>query len=268
MREITSAWLRPADNIFQARLPRATPLRIVYPLDYLPTAVSAQTELIDSFVDDMEECLNANVTRISLRKLWEESAPEEGASSDIEEFLRDVVAQTYYYSFYHASDDFRQQYREKFGHKPYVISFVEQRWAYGAAVTEAQHMEGLRRLDVYRSWLLDVVFKTSTTLVVLPISPVEPHYRDEVTPSPTYQTATDELFFSPILRSPDVVVPIGEILYHSKITDREEYLPVAVNVVGAPGMDNWVLYSVEKVLKMKGRPTEVRTGRRIFNESV
>ncbi|ROW03921.1 hypothetical protein VSDG_01000 [Cytospora chrysosperma] len=262
--QVLSTWLPGIDQFLLYAPDDSSPVEIIYPLDYLPTSVCGQMSIIDSFVDDLATQLDVPITKLSIRKSWEDSPPDE-ASSDIEEYLKDVVVHTYYYSFYHASDEFRARYLERFGHKPYAIPFVENCWSSGAAVSPEQFAEGLRRLEVYRTWLLNTIFRNRRNLVVLPISSVEPHYRDEPTVSPPYQTATDELFLPPILRSPDVVVPIGEIPYNSRITGLQEYLPVAVNVLGAPGMDYWILDSVKRVLQRSGRPVEVRAGSRMFS---
>lgn len=261
-----------AQTVLSTWLPRASDdaddrsFEIMYPFDYWPVPSAPQMALIDSFVDDMTTHLGASITKLSIRNLWE-SSPPEGASSDIEEYLQDVIAHAYYYSYYHASDDFRDEYQERFGHQPYVIPFVKQRWASGAAVSAEQHSSAIHKLEVYRTWLLDTVFLShgQRTVMVLPISSVEPHYRDEVTQSPRSQVATDELFLSPILRSPDVVIPIGEIPYHSRITGKEEYLPVGVNVVGTPGSDFWLLDTMKALLEKSGRPAVVQTGSRIFS---
>lgn len=261
VQSVLSTWLprasRNADN---------DSFEIIYPFDYWPMPSTPQMALIDSFLDDMTNHLNASITKLSIRKLWE-SSPPKGASSDIEEYLHDVITHSYYYSYYHASDDFRDKCQERFGHQPYVIPFVKHRWDAGAAVSAEQHSSALHKLEVYRAWLLDTVFLSHgpRTVMILPISLVEPHYRDEVTPSPGSQVATDELFLSPILRSPDVVIPIGEIPYDSKITGREEYLPVGVNVVGTPGSDFWLLDTMKTLLEKSGRPTAVQTGSRIFS---
>lgn len=260
LEDVLSAWVPKADQNLEKS---NSDLEIIYPFDYLPTRVPGQMEIFDSFVDDMATHLNATVTKISLRKSWQE-APPNHASSDIEEFLEDVIVDTYYYSFYHASDEFRTEYFQKFERKPYVIPFVEQRWASGAAVSAEQYKEGLRKLEVYKTWLLSKIFNSNKTLMVLPISPVEAHYRDERTESPSYQTATDELFLSPILGSPDIVIPIGEIPYQSRVTGNQEFLPVAINVVGTPGMDYWVLESMRTVLLKSGRPSKVNAGSRMF----
>lgn len=260
LEDIMSAWVpRSEQNLEKSN----STLEIIYPFDYLPTRIPGQMALLDSFVDDMATHLNAVITKISIRKSWEE-APPNNASSDIEEFLKDVITHTYYYSFYHSSDTFRSEYFRTFNRKPYVIPFVEQRWASGAAVSAEEYEEGLRKLEVYKAWLLSNIFKNKRTLMVLPISPVEPHYRDERTESPSNQTATDELFLSPILGSPDIVIPIGEIPYQSRVTGNQEILPVAINVVGAPGSDYWILESMRTVLQKSGRPSKVKSGSRMF----
>lgn len=258
---VSSAWL-PDRRVggFQGSI------MIIYPLDYLPTAVPAQMKLIDDFVEDLATCFGCSITNISLRDVWR-AFPPHGADRDIEEYLKDVIVHTYYYSYYHLTSGWVDKYKDHFGHEPYVPPFVKQRWDSGAAVTPQQHEEGLKKLEVYRKWLLDALClsqRNSRILIVLPIAPVEPHYRDERTESPRYQSATDELFLSPILKAPDVVVPIGEVPYESRITGRREWLPVGVNLVGAPGMDKWMFDAVTAVLESSGRPDKVYSGSRIF----
>lgn len=257
---ILPSWLPKSQS---GRLSGST--NIMYPLDYLPTPVPAQMKLIDELVEDLVTCFRCSVTKISLRDSWKQSPPD-GADPDIEGYLKDVIVHTYYYSYYHLTSGWVDKYKDRFGHEPYVIQFVKQRWESGAAVTPHQHEEGLKKLEVYRKWLLDTLCLShgNKTLVVLPIAPVKPHYRDDRTESPRYQSATDELFLSPILKAPDVVVPIGEVPYESRVTGRREWLPVGVNLVGAPGMDKWLFDAVTMVLEASGRPDKVSSGSRIF----
>lgn len=262
LRRVVAAWL-PGDRggVSSGRV------ELIYPLDYLPTSVPGQMELIDGFVEDLAACFGCAVSKVSLRDSWRECPPD-GADPDIEEYLRDVIVHTYYYSYYHLTSGWREKYKDRFGHEPYVIPFVKQRWESGAAVTTQQHKEGLKKLEVYREWLLDTLFlsRGGRTLVVLPVSPVEPHYRDERTQSPRYQSATDELFLSPVLKAPDVVVPIGEVPYESTVTGRQEWLPVGVDLVAAPGTDEWLFDAVTTVLKSSGRPDVVSSGTRMFSD--
>ncbi len=134
-------------------------------------------------------------------------------------------------------------------------------------MSEAEHAEAARRIGVYKDWLLDSMFAAradSETLVVLPVADVAPHYRDEPAPSPLTQSAPNELFLPPILGAPDLAIPIGELPYLSKITEKTEYLPVVVDILGAPGADLGLLRAAEKVMALSGRSTTVATGPRIF----
>ena len=244
---------------------------IVYPLDYFPVANQEQMVLIDSFLADAATHLPATIRKMSIRERWRSSHPE-GTPDDVDEYLRDVVARTHYYSFYHTSDDFRQKYAAAHnGRIPYVIPFVHRRWAKGAAVTAAQHQDAEDRLKVYKEWLMQTVFyqgspRPRQVFVLLPISNVEPNYRDSRTPSPEDQSALDELFLPPILGAPDMAVPIGDLPYESRITGQTEYLPVVANLMAAPGQDWELVAAVETVLGLSGRPTVVRTGKRMFVE--
>ena len=53
---------------------------------------------------------------------------------------------------------------------------------------------------------------------------------------------------------------VGEVAYNSRITDRMEYLPCAVSLLGAPDTDLQLIEMVQKFLEDAGRPTSVQTG--------
>ncbi|KAG5760016.1 hypothetical protein H9Q72_011875 [Fusarium xylarioides] len=239
--------------------------RLIYPLDYFPTESSEQMATINSFIRDVKTHLPATIIPISIRRSWRQSHPP-GTPGDVEEYLKDVIRRTFYHQFYQSSAIFRQQYAERHdGQQPYVIPFVRRRWNLGASVSDAEHEEATRRLLVYKEWLHEQFFgdESFETLVILPVSEVKPIYRDEKVELPENQSACDELFVSPILGAPDVVVPIGEMPYHSKISNKIEYLPVVANLVAAPGRDHELLEAVEAILERSRRPKEVCTGSRI-----
>ncbi|KAH7303477.1 amidase signature domain-containing protein [Stachybotrys elegans] len=239
---------------------------IIYPLDYLPVENQSQMKLIDEFVADMSTHLGATVTKLSIKETWKRNPPP-GASNDAEEYLKNVITRTFYYGFYHSTDKFRMDYAESHrGSLPYVIPFVRQRWDKGAAVTPEEHQEATYRLEVYKDWLLNILFQTrdAETLLVLPVANAAPNYRDARTGSPTEQSALDQLFLQPILGSPDIVIPIGDVPYDSRISNKVEYLPVVVNIVGAPTTDFQLLQAIKQILELSNRPTSVRTGSRMF----
>ncbi|KAK3939440.1 amidase signature domain protein [Diplogelasinospora grovesii] len=253
---------------------------IICPVDYcLPGMPNfAQQAIIDGFVTDMQIALSAPMVKLDIRDKWRTTHPA-GAPDHVDHFLgNDLAARAFDYGFYHASDRFRAGHTEAYaGRPPHVTASVQRRWARGATVAGSEHKEVTRRMAVYRQWWLDHVFRPQEqgreALVILPIANVEPHYRDDMGFAPTsassgqyYQSsAVDQLFLAPILSAPDVMVPVGEVPYLSRISKRTEFLPVVVNVLGAPGSDMALLGAVEKVMRSSGRPMAVTTGSRMFS---
>ncbi|KAI1456282.1 amidase signature enzyme [Annulohypoxylon moriforme] len=259
LRRVLQSWIRPWS-------PSTTnPYEIVYLLDYLPIGNEAQMKGIQSFIDDMLIHLSATERKISIRETWKEHHPA-GLPENIDDYLKDVITQTYYYAFAHSLDKFRKDYADSHGGEPpYMIPFVHERCKKGEAVSPAQNEEATKKLDIYKKWLSDTLFKRDKeVLIVLPVAKAEPNYRDTISPSPLDQSALDELFFQPILGAPDIVIPIGDIPYESRITKKTEYLPVVANVVGEPKKDYQLLSAIDKVLEKSKRHTSVITGPRMF----
>nr|RBQ99077.1 hypothetical protein FVER53263_20210 [Fusarium verticillioides] len=223
------------------------PYRLVYPVDYFPIESSEQMSLITSFIDDVKQLAPATLVPFSVRESWKQNHPS-GVSSDIDEYLQDVVKRTFYHQFYHSSANFRDQYSKRHqGQLPYVIPFVQRRWAQGASVSNEEHEEATNRLLIYKNWLHEELFGDAKfeSIVILPVADASPVYRDEILKSPENQSALDQLFLPPILGAPDIVIPIGDIPYHSKITGRTGFLPVVANLVGEPTRDSELLHAVE-----------------------
>lgn len=258
--------------------PNASSYEIVYLLDYVRVANQSQMSLINDFLNDAAAHLPATIKEMSIRDTWKSSHPE-GTPNSIDEYLREVTARTLYYAFYHSSDDFRQEYAEAHDsdrRAPLVTPSVRRRWARGATVTATQHQEATARLNVYKEWLMRTVFHHDSpgesqklVLLILTISNVGPNYRDVPSESPSRegQYVLGQLFLPPILGAPDIAVPIGDVPYASRIRGQNEYLPVVVDLVAAPGKDWELLDAVEKIMAGSGRPSVVRTGKRMFAPS-
>ncbi|KAH6990979.1 amidase signature domain-containing protein [Ilyonectria sp. MPI-CAGE-AT-0026] len=261
LRRVVETWI-PSPT----RDPPPPAYKLVYPVDYLPVKNGDQMKLIESFIDDMKTLLPATVLQFSIRDSWKQSHPP-GTPDDVDKYLDDVVTRTFYDQFYHSLNAFCKKYSETHnGQTPYVIPFVQRRWAKGAAVSTAEHQDATQRMLVYKQWLLDTLFSdpNTETLIVVPVANAAPNYRDEISPSPEKQSALDELFLQPILGAPDVVIPIGDVPCESRISGKTEFLPVAANVVAAPKRDFQLLQAIEKVMARSGRPTIVSTGPRMF----
>lgn len=65
-------------------------VKILYPLDYLPTPNAAQSGLIDKFISGLESALQVTRTEISLAELWKGDCPDGAEHTDITEYLEFV----------------------------------------------------------------------------------------------------------------------------------------------------------------------------------
>lgn len=104
------------------------------------------------------------------------------------------------------------------------------------------------------------------TFLVMPIAEVAPNYRDVSPPPVKRPTGFDPLILSPILGAPDVVVPLGEYEYESRVSGCKEHLPVVIDIAGLPDSDFRLIDVISGCLEMSGRPTAVETGSRIFGQ--
>ena len=239
---------------------------IYYPEDYFPVANEVQMSIIEGFMLDLSKLLEVPISRVSIASLWGAHPPPEADGESVQDYLRDTAVNTYYQDFYHSTDEFRGKYQARYLKDPYATPFNHWRWNLGSQVTRAQYEDGLHRLSVYKEWFLNTVMRNQEyqSLVLLPVANVSPNYRDIPPPRPMIQEGFDQLFLPPILGSPDLFVPLGDFQYHSRVSQREEYLPIGVDVVGSPGSDLWLIDIIQRCLKSSRRPDRVQTGPRVF----
>jgi hypothetical protein len=132
-------------------------------------------------------------------------------------------------------------------------------------ITKKERDEAIDRLETYKEWFSEHVMKLgkARTIVILPIENISPRYRDDATTN-FNPVGVPMLFLSPILGGPELVVPSGQVPYQSKVSGRQELLPVGISMLAAPGTDLDLMDTVTKFLKHSGRATEVMTGKTMF----
>jgi hypothetical protein len=88
-----------------------------------------------------------------------------------------------YWYTYHAFDDFRSQYKSKFGKNAYVGPYMQSRWKIGADVTKEQRDDGMEKMEVFRRWFAENVMDTAResmeeAVLIMPFGSATPQYRD------------------------------------------------------------------------------------------
>ncbi|KAK0511023.1 hypothetical protein JMJ35_006575 [Cladonia borealis] len=242
------------------------PTVIIYPLDYLPVANEKQQKMLETIVKDVADYCKIDVKNISFRDLWLESPPKEAAGKSLHEFLQDAGRNSFVYDFCDNCDEFRRTYERKHDRVPVTNKVTRWRWEIGSDITPEQRKDAMQRMEVYKEWVLQKVLHVDdqTALVVLPIKDAEPNYRD-IDPGPAFaQDVWDPLWLSPVLEAPEISVPVGELLYQSRMSERSECLPVAVSFLGPPGADIMLANTLKASFAKAGRPLAVNVGRNMY----
>ncbi|KAI0105672.1 amidase signature domain-containing protein [Nemania sp. FL0031] len=263
MEKWVQPWLGQNQAIFDD-----LPLNIVYPTDFLPIDNSDQMALIDNFLSDLEATLNAKVQKVSIADTWAAGHPTGVENVSIQDYLKDVGVNTFVYGVYDKMEGFRKKYRTQYAREPYVNPVTRYRWDLAKDIPREAHEEDMKRLDVYKDWVLENIMreKTHNSLVVLPITSQAVDYREDPPEPPSPPNAFDGIWLAPVTGGPEISVPIGELKYHSRISGRDEFLPVVVSILGKPGYDLGLIRLMKDVLQRSGRPTQVNTGRRMFHD--
>jgi hypothetical protein len=102
-------------------------------------------KLIDEFLSDLEAAQGVKAKKISVAEEWKQTAPSEVDRAPLDEYFKDVQCplftiqmrktdisqvgvRTFCYGLYHALDDFRNEYHQKYGREPYVNPVTRWRW--------------------------------------------------------------------------------------------------------------------------------------------
>ncbi|KAI1130119.1 amidase [Nemania abortiva] len=259
--EIISVWYGKSPMLLP---PLKTPVRILYPTDYLGMCNKDQLTAINSFVIALESLLQVKRTPVSIAELWKEHQPDGPKNANISEYLRTAGCYPFFHDTYVATSSFRADYEKKFGVPPFVHRFEHWLWDVGKSVSKEERDECWRRCKIYRLWLLDSIFESTSkdtlTIIVLPIEVGKPNYRDS--PEPEYQLLNGyaSLNLSPIMRAPEVTAIVGETSFLSEVTGKTAPYPIAASVLGPPGSDLIITQLTIEAMKSAGIPVKVKTG--------
>lgn len=94
------------------------------------------------------------------------------------------------------------------------------------------------------------------------MGPGLPDYRDTYTspPSPIFGAGLPGNQMAVMAALPDFTVPIGERTYMSRVTERNETLPVTIGIVAAAGCDQMLMDLVVGLADEGVIAAEVKTG--------
>ncbi|XDG10234.1 hypothetical protein ABKA04_009849 [Annulohypoxylon sp. FPYF3050] len=258
------------DPSFSFKEPIKFPKRILQPTQWSSwkTGYPSVDEHIRKFTIDTKGFLQANEELIDLDDLFLASKPE-GNNQRMRDFLSNALPHCMIYDNYHFYDCFREEYKKKNGGRlPFIEPGVQFEWDEAKKVTKGMREEAGRKMLFFRKWFENEVMNTveKEAVIVFPTARAfGPRYRDTL-PNPRdfndFETRHDCVSVYGGL--PEIVLPVGEYKYASRITGSTESLPMAMSIIGPRGSDAMLIELAKRLLEHTGRPTSLTTGARAF----
>ncbi|KAI7502130.1 amidase signature enzyme [Hortaea werneckii] len=230
---------------------------------------SSAMELLDRFFRNLESFLNFNGTQVDVTQRWDSTHPTD-APSNVTEMLHDT------YGVLTSVDQYNLLGRPLFadyevahhGRSPYINPGPLVQWQWGIPRNESYEF-AIHNMTVFRSWWETQGYgrndseTCSKGIFVYPWSLGTPNYRDTYLDPPTQPPlGFANWAIAGYAAGGELVVPVGEVPYQSRITHQTEYLPVSVSLLVAHGCD-LVLANLVRDLEMNGILKASATGRRI-----
>ncbi|KAH0594678.1 hypothetical protein MHUMG1_07512 [Metarhizium humberi] len=239
------------------------PKTITYLTDF-SSADEEKDDKYEQFLASVEAFLGVKSTRLSLTQTWASKPPAEAKGQGLQEYMRDAPFLSFCYEFYRQYDEFRKDYKTKFGKDPATEPTVKQRWDWGSNVTKSLYDEYQARLDVFRNWFDSNIMSTNHGGDAILVAAYPSHAPSYGVPKPSKINGVTPDLLASVLRAPQILAPFAQFEYQSKVSGRPEYHPVYGAVLGPEGSDTMLVKLVQAAFQQAQWRTRVDKGRYAF----
>ncbi|PNS21577.1 aspartyl/glutamyl-tRNA(Asn/Gln) amidotransferase, A subunit [Sphaceloma murrayae] len=240
------------------------PRQILLPAEFWPPVNNTSNETYTAFLQDLSSFLSAPLVPMSQNDSFKAYT---NISSGIQPYLSNSFSNiTTYDQTNLAVRPFISEYEEKFDRYPFLNPVPVVEWGYGFNVTAEGYQSAVDRVLAYGEWYRSELVPTcESSIIAYPFGPGLEDYRDAYVEPPTLFGST----YAPGLQAvyaavPDYTVPIGTRKYMSKITKREEELPVTIGLIAAQGCEGMLADLVVGMAEKGMVVGEVKTGRTMY----
>ncbi|CAO1597918.1 hypothetical protein XANCAGTX0491_001707 [Xanthoria calcicola] len=245
------------------------PRKILYPSDFWPVAQESQQTLFDVFIARLETYTGTKCLPINLADNWRENNPV-GTDKSLTEYFNSTLPWAYAKTQYQTYKTFQDDYINTFGSTPYFNPEGQFKMSWLPTVTAAMHEQAIKQLGIFQEWFEGNIIPPSKegeseALLLIPWTTGRPDYRDIYRDKPDW--AGYGWFYymvAPFAKAPEAILPIGQTSYMSTVTNREEWLPASIGVVGARGSDAHLLSLLTDLMATAELPRSMRVGRTAF----
>ncbi|KAJ5541336.1 hypothetical protein N7494_006412 [Penicillium frequentans] len=245
-------------------------------LQFPTSADTAADALLLDFVDSLATYLGgANVSTFDYDDLWEATKPSTVSANETLESLLNltypILISKQQYSLV-AAPLYEKYEAANGGRKPFIDPVPLSRWGFGLEYPESQLDEEILHKDIFTRWWNSTaqVFDEKTcsdSLILYVGTAATPTYRNVYRSLPGIPTGFASSRIANFAGVPDMVVPIGQALYNSTVTLKEEYLPVAVDFIAPHGCDLMIFNLVNELVEA-GIVKEPVAGSTLYGDGV
>jgi Asp-tRNA(Asn)/Glu-tRNA(Gln) amidotransferase A subunit family amidase len=227
--------------------------------------------LIEGTILNLEAQLHCERIPFNINELWR-ATPPMGQPRSLDEAVGHIYSAITTASAVHGGiDPFIREYSvANDGEVPKISELVRRRLDYGRSLSPEKIAEALDAMQAFQKWTETTLFgsydQEATTLLIFPQSCGRPDYRDETPDRGELFNDTFSIYsFGYLVGCPDYTIPVAEVPYHSKATNKTEHLPVSISLIGKPGTD-LELFDLLQYLHTTGVISDVMAGPRLFTE--
>jgi len=229
----------------------------------------AATAIYNDFFDKLSNFLGATVqANFSIPNAWNATS---GTGIPINTFLNETYPTLIAFHQWTVlgSKLFADFAAQNDGRNPHINPAVLERWHFGQSQGPTAFAEEVSHQQTFENWtannfLLADNQSCSDSLYLYPQNAGQYNSRETYflgPSSPPFGFGDSRV--AVFGRSPDIVIPLGQIPFNSTISNKTEMVPVTVDVVARRGCD-FVLLDLVGALADKGIITSVKTGRTAF----
>jgi Asp-tRNA(Asn)/Glu-tRNA(Gln) amidotransferase A subunit family amidase len=243
---------------------QAFPKRIILPDEFWPTLENKSMEVYDDFIANLATLLDAEVERVDTNRSFIEYTNSTGLNDFVGPFPLVLIVD----QWRDLGEPFVNDYQARFGRYPFISPVARGGLALVPNIDPATYKEAVRRLSIYKEWFTtELVPSCEEALVLYPIGPGQEDYRDDSLNEPPQSPVAPYIGMiqASAAGTPEYTFPIGKSRYQSRVSMREEELPVSIGMIGGAGCDGMLVDLVAKVTsEVEGLKAEVMTGRSIW----
>ena len=210
----------------------------------------ASAAIFASFVSKLTAFIGGTQQNITVATLWNSTKPA-SVTQNITTYLNTTYPTLIGYEQATVlGTPFNATYQASFSKQPFFDPVVLVRWAFGLSQGAAGYQAALTQKETFKAWWNSTVLIANDTtcsnaIYVYPQSTGSTQYRNVYFLPSGPPTGFSNGRISVLTEIPDIVVPIGQVPYHSTITGRTEYLPVTISLMAAKGCDYMLLNLIE-----------------------